>query len=78
MRKKKSPWEKKAMLLTAAFCILLFAILIVAACVLPDLAPWILAPFAVIGAWKFARVCYLWITTDPTAPAHEEEEFTYE
>lgn len=39
----------------------------------PRTLPWILGTFAVPGAWKFCRVCFIWLTV-----REEEPPLTYE
>lgn len=56
--------KRKAKLVTVAlftFIVLLCANLVA---LWPEAMPYILAVFAVPGAWKFCRVLYLWLTTE--------------
>ncbi len=57
--------QRKMRLIAALFCGMFLAILAVAGWLCPALIPWIEAPFAVAGVWKFFRVTYVWMTTTP-------------
>lgn len=48
----------------------------------PGVLPWILAAFAIPGAWQFCKVAYLWLTTDDkplsiSFPKHKKKVKTY-
>lgn len=38
----------------------------------PNALPWILGAFAVPGAWKFCRVCFLWLTAREDPISYED------
>ena len=56
--------KNKAKLVTILMFILLVVLAADVVSAIPQTLPWILAPFAMVGAWKFARVLFLWLTTD--------------
>lgn len=56
--------KNKARLVTILIMILLAVLAADIVGLYPDTLPWILAPFAAAGAWKFARVLFLWLTTE--------------
>lgn len=64
--------KNKLKLVAALFCVMFFSMLAVACWLWPVVIPYVLAPFAVAGAWKFCRVAYIWMVTDPVV--NEEEE----
>ena len=37
----------------------------------PKAMTWILGAFAIPGAWKFVRVCYIWLQEDDRIPEPE-------
>lgn len=57
-----SKW--KAKVVTALFMILLIVLAADVVAVIPKSLPWILGVFAIPGVWKFARVLYIWMTTE--------------
>lgn len=63
--------EQKLRLVAALFCTMFFVMLGTACWLWPVVIPYVLAPFAVAGAWKFCRVAYIWMSTDPF---YEEDE----
>lgn len=69
--------KKKARLCTALFSIMLLGILVDVGIVWPHAIPYILAPFAVTGAFKFVRVLYIWFITDPAEKRMQEEMETW-
>lgn len=56
--------KNKAKIVTALMFILLAVLAADVVTAFPQALPWILAPFAMVGAWKFARVLFLWLTTE--------------
>ena len=63
--------EQKLRLVAALFCTMFFSMLALSCWLWPVAIPYVLAPFAVAGAWKFCRVAYIWMSTDPF---YEEDE----
>ena len=70
--KEENMKKKKAVLLTAMYSVMLFCILAIAGKRFPALVPYILAPFAVAGAWVFVKWVYKWISVDPVVRDEEE------
>ena len=70
--RSKTVKKNKLKLVAALFCTMFFSVLAVACWLWPVVIPYVLAPFAVAGAWKFCRVAYIWMITDPVV--NEEEE----
>lgn len=57
--------KSKLKLVAALFCTMFFTMLGAACWLHPVVVPYVMAPFAVAGAWKFCRVAYIWMVTDP-------------
>ena len=70
-RQAKKSREQKLKLVSVLFCTMFFVMLGTACWLWPVVIPYVLAPFAVAGAWKFCRVAYIWMVTDPF---YEEEQ----
>ena len=64
-------FRKKLKLVAVLFCTMFFSMLALSCWLWPVVIPYVLAPFAVAGAWKFCRVAYIWMVTDPVM--NEEE-----
>ena len=56
--------KNKAKLITALVCVLLILMFADIVAIWPGSLPYVLGAFAVPGAWKFARVLYIWLLTD--------------
>ena len=56
--------KSKAVIVTAIMFILLVVLAADVVAVIPNALPWILAVFALPGAWLFVKVLYLWLTTE--------------
>ena len=54
----------KARLVTLLIVVLLILLAADVVAIWPRALPYILGAFAVPGVWKFARVLYIWLTTD--------------
>lgn len=61
----------KARLVTAIIFAFVVLVCVDLVGIYPRTLPWILGAFAVPGAWKFCRVCFLWLTV-------VEDPITYE
>lgn len=57
--------KNKAKLVTVVIFVFLILLCADAVSIWPRTLPWILGAFAVPGAWKFCRVLYIWLVTDP-------------
>ena len=66
-------FKKKLKLVAALFCAMFFTMLGVSCWLWPAVIPYVMAPFAVAGAWKFCRVAYIWMITDPVMQEDNEE-----
>ena len=62
----------KLKLVAALICAMFFIMLATACWLWPVVLPYVLAPFAVAGAWKFCRVTYIWLSTDPVFTEEEQ------
>ena len=62
----------KLKLVAALICAMFFVLLAMACWLWPPVIPYVLAPFAVAGAWKFCRVTYIWLSTDPVFTEEEQ------
>ena len=67
-------YPKKARLVTILFCGLMFMSLIEIVLMWPKTLTWILAAFAIPGAWKFVRVTYIWMQDKGPAPEEKRVE----
>ena len=67
-------YPKKARFVTIMFCGMVFTSLTEIALMAPWTLTWILAAFAVPGAWKFVRVTYIWMQDKGPAPEEKRVE----
>lgn len=58
--------KAKGIIVTILIVILLIVLAADVAAVLPNSLPWILGVFASVGVYKFARLLFLWLTTEDT------------
>lgn len=70
--KAKKMGKNKLRLVAALFCGMFFILLGTACWLHPVFLPYVMAPFAVAGAWKFCRVTFLWLTADPVFTEEDE------
>jgi len=70
--KARNLGKNKLRLVAGLFCGMFFALLGVACWLHPVFLPYVMAPFAIAGAWKFCRVCFIWLTTTPEISEEEQ------
>lgn len=63
--------KAKARLVTAVIFAFVMVVSVDFIAIYPKALNWILGAFAVPGAWKFCRVCYIWLQ-------EEEKPLTYQ
>ena len=66
--------KAKARLVTAIIFTFIVLVCVDLVAIYPRTLPWILGTFAVPGAWKFCRVCFLWLTVDEE-PREKDYEY---
>ena len=57
--------KNKAKLVTIVISVFVLLLCVDMVTIWPKMLPWILGAFALPGFWKFCRVLYIWLTTDP-------------
>lgn len=57
--------KNKARLVTVVIFVFVLLLCADAVSIWPAAMPYILGAFAIPGAWKFCRVLFIWLTTDP-------------
>ena len=60
--------KRKAQLVTAIIAAFVLLVCVDLVALYPKATIWILGAFAVPGAWKFCRTCYIWLTIPDDMP----------
>lgn len=63
--------KPKARLITLVIVAFVVLVCVDFVAIYPKAMTWILGTFAVPGAWKFCRVCYIWLQVDDRIPEPE-------
>lgn len=74
--------KQKARVVTAVIFMFVMLVSSNLVALFPGLLVWILAAFAIPGAWCFCKVAFLWLTTEDTPltikiPKHRKKNKTY-